>query len=72
MYGTRRGRSGHRLIKVPSPLDRHGRETRQFLIFTDFEVIFEDHNGVTGTIPTIPATRENIVRHNAVITRHKA
>ncbi|KAG8951733.1 hypothetical protein FRC04_005754 [Tulasnella sp. 424] len=39
---------------------RHQNEDRQFLIFTDFEVRFEDHTGISGTVATLPATRDNI------------
>ncbi|KAG8955248.1 hypothetical protein FRC00_005526, partial [Tulasnella sp. 408] len=39
---------------------RHQGEDRQFLIFTDFDVDFEDHTGFTGAISRIPATRDDI------------
>ncbi|KAG8977540.1 hypothetical protein FRC05_001398 [Tulasnella sp. 425] len=39
---------------------RHQNETRQFLIFTDFEMDFQDHTGHSHQVPTIPATHRNI------------
>ncbi|KAG8915514.1 hypothetical protein FRC00_003484 [Tulasnella sp. 408] len=35
-------------------------EHREFLIFTDFDMDFEDHTGCTGRIRRIPATRDNV------------
>ncbi|KAG9048048.1 hypothetical protein FS837_000876 [Tulasnella sp. UAMH 9824] len=39
---------------------RHRNEHREFLIFTDFDMDFEDDTGLTGRIRRIPATRDNI------------
>ncbi|KAG8951734.1 hypothetical protein FRC04_005755 [Tulasnella sp. 424] len=39
---------------------RHRNEDRQFLIFTDFEVSFQDHTGFSDTVATIRATHDNL------------
>lgn len=39
---------------------RHHNETRQFLIFTDFKMDFQDHTGFSRQLPTIDATHRNI------------
>ncbi|KAG8929714.1 hypothetical protein FRC01_003894, partial [Tulasnella sp. 417] len=39
---------------------RHQNDHREFLIFTDFDLVFKDHTGSTGMISRIPATRDSI------------
>ncbi|KAG8915718.1 hypothetical protein FRC00_000957 [Tulasnella sp. 408] len=58
--------------RAPFRPDRHQNEHREFLIFTDFDMDFEDHTGYTGRIRGIRATRDNIVRHDTLNTKHEA
>ncbi|KIO24234.1 hypothetical protein M407DRAFT_9052 [Tulasnella calospora MUT 4182] len=55
----------------PVPLDRHQNENRKFLIFTDFDLEFEDYTGFPGAIPRIAATRHDIVCPKATNTNAK-
>lgn len=52
-------------------LDRHRNEDRQFLIFTDFEVSFQDHTGFSDTVATIRATHDNLVRQRTAFAKHQ-
>lgn len=43
--------------------DRHRSEPRRFMFLTDFDFEYTDSSGVVDIVPTILATKRNIVRH---------
>lgn len=63
---------GALIRRAPFFTDRHENDHREFLIFTDFDMDFEDQTGCTRRIRRIPATRDNIVRHDFPKATHEA